>query len=224
MYLKPIAYYHCPMTSKFGIPRQSCVVNNLEGTVELISSEVGPAALDGIEGFDFIWLLWGFSSNRKNSGKDTVRPPRLGGNRTVGVFASRSPYRPNPIGLSSVRLISRDGMSLRVTGADLMDGTPIYDIKPYLPYTDSHLEAKAGFTDLNGWKKLSVSIPEELERKLREKKGDDSTEILKELLSQDPRPGYQNDKERIYGMAYGDMDVRFKVDGDVLNITEIIGL
>ncbi len=224
MYLKPVAYYHCPMTSKFGIPRQSCVVKNLEGTVELISSEVGQAALDGIEGFDFIWLLWGFSSNRKNSGKDTVRPPRLGGNRTVGVFASRSPYRPNPIGLSSVRLLSREGMSLRVTGADLMDGTPIYDIKPYLPYTDSHPDAKAGFTDLNGWKKLSVSIPEGLERMLREKKGEDAAEILKELLSQDPRPRYQNDKERIYGMAYGDIDVRFKVDGDVLNITEIIGL
>lgn len=219
MELKPIAFYHCPLTSKFGIPRQSGVVPELEGTVTL--SGCGPEALRGIEGFEYLWLLWGFSANRPGRTKCSVRPPRLGGNKSVGVFASRSPYRPNPIGLSSVKLVAVEGDTLRVTGADLMDGTPVYDIKPYLPYADSHPGARAGFTDSSLWRRLEVIIPEEIEAALKQAAGPGSALAVKNLLAEDPRPGYQDDPERIYGMEYGGMDIRFSVGDGTLKVVEI---
>ena len=219
MEIEPIAIYHCPLSSKFGIPRQSGVVPELEGTVTLCGR--GPEALRGIEGFDYLWLLWGFSANRPGRAGDTVRPPRLGGNKAVGVFASRSPYRPNPIGLSSVKLVAVEGCTLRVRGADLMDGTPIYDIKPYLPYADSHPGARAGFTDASSWKRLEVVIPEALEAVLERNAGPGAAKTVAGLLAEDPRPSYQDDPERTYGMEFGGMDIRFRVAEGVLSVTEV---
>lgn len=217
--MKQVATFHSPFGSKFGVPRQAGVVADVRGSIVFTKDYRTDDAIRGMEDFDYIWLIWGFSANKHEARGVTVRPPRLGGNRQMGVFATRSPFRPNPIGLSSVRIDHidhdcPDAPVIHVLGADLMDGTPIYDIKPYIPYTDAHPEARGGFTDAMQWQPLEVCIPAEFEPHV-------STELRK-ILAQDPRPHYHNDPMRIYGMAYNGKDIRFKVDGNTLTIVEII--
>ncbi|MBQ0074836.1 MAG: tRNA (N6-threonylcarbamoyladenosine(37)-N6)-methyltransferase TrmO [Prevotella sp.] len=222
--MKQIATFHSPFQTKFGIPRQAGVVQTLSGTIVFEKDYRSIDAIRGMEDFDYLWLIWCFSANSHSAKGVTVRPPRLGGNKQLGVFATRSPFRPNPIGLSSVR-IERidydcpDAPVIHVLGADLMDGTPIYDIKPYIPYTDSHPEARGGFTDSVSWQPLNVEIPEQISTLLT-REGID-IETLREVLSQDPRPQYHNDADRVYGMPYGAHDIRFKVNDDTLTVIEI---
>ena len=206
--MNPIAIFHSPFPTKFGIPRQAGVVSEIPGTIIFEKPFRTPDAIRGLEGFDFIWIIW--QSSATNS-SPTVRPPRLGGNTRVGVFASRSPQRPNPIGLSSVRIShidydAPDGPVIHVLGADIMDGTPILDIKPYIPYTDSHPEARGGFTDTTDWHPLKVV-------------GTDDP-VLKQILEQDPRPHYHDDPDRIYGMQYNGKDTHFKVKDKTLFIID----
>ena len=223
MQLRPIAYIHNSYREKFGIPRQS-------GLADIVSEIVFEKefrdvnAVRGLEDFSHIWLLWGFSDNREpegNSFRPTVRPPRLGGNERVGVFATRSPFRPNPIGLSSVRLesikMTDDGPVLVVRGADLMDGTPIYDIKPYLRDFDSHSDARSGFADDRQYNTLEVVFPQELLELIPVQ----DREPLVQALGQDPRPHYQDDPERVYGMLFGDRNILFMVSGGTLTVTGI---
>lgn len=219
MTIEPIAIFRSPFATKFGIPRQSGLVDELKGTIVFMPKYSDRNALRGMEDFDYLWLIWGFSANKEHGQKfsPTVRPPRLGGNERIGVFASRSPFRPNGLALSSVRILSIHDDSIVVSGADLMDGTPIYDIKPYLPYVDSHPEARGGFTDRRIWNKLQVSIPDHLRNLLP----DGEAKELEGVLALDPRPQYQDDKERIYGMAFKGRDIRFRVDGDQLEVIEI---
>lgn len=231
--ISPVAYFHSPFSSKFGIPRQSGVVEELEGRIVLTPEFRRTEALKEIDGFEFLWLIWGFSAN-EGRWQMTVRPPRLGGNRSVGVFASRSPFRPNGLGLSSVRLdrIDReapDAPVLIVKGADLMDGTPIYDIKPYVRYSDSHPEARSGYTDNAGWREARVSFPDELKERfisLAEEFGtENASSVLKALtgiLAQRPVPQYQSAPGRIYGMPFMGCDVRFRIDGDEVTVTDIV--
>lgn len=219
--MKPVAYFRSPFGSKFGIPRQAGVVADVRGSIVLDKEYRTADAVRGMEEFDYLWLIWGFSANKHCAKGVTVRPPRLGGNKQMGVFATRSPFRPNPIGLSSVRIDHidygcPDAPVIHVLGADLMDGTPIYDIKPYIPYTDAHPEARGGFTDTTEWQPLEVVVPEELRPNVPE-------QLLK-ILAQDPRPHYHNDPTRIYGMPFDGKDVRFRVDGKVLTIVEIISI
>lgn len=208
----PIARFHSPFTSKFGIPKQSGLAAGLHGTLVFEPAYRQADALRGIEGFDYLWLIWQFNANPHRSGSLLVRPPVLGGNQKVGVFASRSPFRPNPIGLSSV-LLERvewdtpQGPVLHVLGADLMDGTPIYDIKPYVPYADCHPDARSGFTDLSKIQRLKVVIPDEVARQFTP----DKLRTLKEVLSLDPRPAYQRSSEKTYGMPFDGKDVKFRV-------------
>lgn len=219
--LEVIAHIHTDFPAKFGIPRQSGLADT-RATVLFVPKYRNPDALRGLEDFSHLWLLWGFSGNIRQEWSPTVRPPRLGGNKRVGVFASRSPFRPNPIGLSCVALEGMErregkGTLLHVRGADLMDGTPIYDIKPYLPYVDCRWEASGGFSDRVKEYELQVEIPKAwMERVPKEHR-----EILKQILSQDPRPSYQEDPHRIYGMEYAGMEVRFQVEGNVLRVCEI---
>ena len=221
MTLKPIAYIHNDYTEKFGIPRQSGLARNVSRIV--FEKEYRDAnAIRGIEGFSHIWLLWGFSETPADETfRPTVRPPRLGGSQRVGVFATRSPFSPTPIGLSSVELkqaIETDeGPVLIVIGADLMDGTPIYDIKPYLPEFDSHPEAKAGYVEDTDYKTLEVSIPDDILLRIPE----DLRLPLLQVLQQDPRPHYQDDPERVYGMKYADLEIKFKVCGTRLSVVSI---
>ena len=207
MELQPVALYHGALGSKFGIPRQSGLVPSLKGRIVFEPAFRNRDALRGLEGFDRIWLIWGFSANKPAKGEwqPTVRPPRLGGNAAVGVWASRSPYRPNPLGLSCVEIEGIDGMDLLVRGADLMDGTPIYDIKPYVAYADSFPGARSGFAAAAPEAKLEVRLPEE---------------ALTGLLALDPRPAYQEDPERVYGLPFGGKDVHFRVDGHVLTVID----
>lgn len=221
--METIAIFHSPLTSKFGIPRQSGLVEGLEGEIVFESEYRNPDYVRGLEGFDYIWLLWAFSANKKEGRSATVRPPLLGGNQSVGVFATRSPYRPNPIGLSSVRIERIDfeevrGPVIRVSGADLMDGTPIYDIKPYVEYSDCHMGVKSGFVDEREWKSLDVSFAEGVGECLPAA----DREVVAQLLSLDPRPHFHNDPERVYGMPFGKVDVRFRVEGDRLIVVEIV--
>ena len=195
----PIAHFHSPFTSKFGIPRQSGLVAGLEGEIIFTPQWRNPDIIRGLEGFDYIWLIWEFSAN-KNISTPTVRPPRLGGNKRMGVLATRSPFRPNNIGL--------------VKGADLMDGTPILDIKPYLAFTDCHPEARGGFTDNVTWNKLTVVFPDTFHALFN----NNELENLRQILELDPRPHYQHQDERIYGMNYKDQDIHFRVTGDVLEV------
>ncbi len=221
MEISPIACFRSPVGGKFGLPRQAGLASSLRGEVVLESGFASPEALRGLEGFDYIWLIWGFSLNRPDSsGHLTVRPPRLGGNTRVGVFASRSPYRPNPLGLSSVRIesIDFDRGIISVLGADLADGTPIYDIKPYVEYADSHTAVRCGFTDGNQWQRLEVIIPDSLSGEFAE----GQMEALRELLAEDPRPRYQDDPLRLYGLKFEGSDVRFKVCGNILTVVEIV--
>ena len=204
---------------KFGIPRQAGVAASLRGTIELAAPYNQPDALRGLEEFDYLWLIWGFSLN-PNTGRQgfeaTVRPPRLGGNRRIGVFASRSPFRPNGLGLSSVRIVGIDLQSCRieVAGADLADGTPIYDIKPYVEYADSHAGVRSGFVDNHRWKTLKVVFPDDIGDMF-----DDSTlKALEEILAQDPRPQFQHDPERVYGMNFSGREIKFRVRDDTLEV------
>lgn len=221
--MKIIAYIHTDFTSKFGIPRQSGLVDELEATIVFEPEYRSPDALRGIEEYSHLWLIWQFSECVDKEWTPTVRPPRLGGNKRMGVFATRSPFRPNPVGLSSVRLIGvekteKHGCILRVAGADLLDGTPIYDIKPYLPYVDSHPEASNGFALDEKDGRLDVEFPEELIKTIPHQK----QAALIAVLAQDPRPGYQNEPERVYGIEFAGFDVRFKVNGKKLTVIEII--
>lgn len=221
--MKIIAHIHTDFTSKFGIPRQSGLVDELEATIIFEPEYRNPDALRGIEEYSHLWLIWEFSECADKDWSPTVRPPRLGGNKRMGVFATRSPFRPNPVGLSSVKLIGIEktaeyGCILRVAGADMLDGTPIYDIKPYLPYVDSHPEASNGFAlgEKNG--RLTVDFADDLLEMIPQSK----QKALIEVLAQDPRPGYQNEPERVYGIEFAGFDVRFTVDGEKLKVVEVI--
>ena len=221
MIIEPVAFYHGVLPTKFGIPRQSGLAASLPGRIVLEPEYRHEEAVRGLDGFDYLWLIWEFSASRLTSHapKLTVRPPRLGGNERVGVFASRSPFRPNRLGLSCVRLervelTQREGPVIHVLGADLMDGTPIYDVKPYVPYADAHTEARGGFVDQRVWQPLEVVLPEQLAQVFT------PTELqaLRELLAQDPRPQYQDDATRVYGMTFAGREVRFRVAGGVVQV------
>lgn len=217
--MKPIAHIHTDFPAKFGIPRQSGLVSSLSGVIVFTPEFRNPEALRGLEAYSHLWLIWQFSQAVRSGFSPTVRPPRLGGNRRMGVFATRSPFRPNPIGLSSValekiELQSPNGPLVYVLGADLMDNTPIYDIKPYLPFTDSHPNARAGFAEKTQAHALSVVFPEELLLKVPETKRCALTEILR----QDPRPSYQTDPHRVYGFCFAGLEIKFTVCGDVLTV------
>ena len=219
-----IARIRSDFSTKFGIPRQSGLVEELEAAVVFEPEYRNPDALRGLEGFSHLWLIWEFSQAKRESWSPTVRPPRLGGNRRLGVFATRSPFRPNPIGLSCVRLLGVDlhtpeGPVIRVAGADLMDGTPIYDIKPYLPYADCRPQAVGGFASVPKAASLKVDCPAELLVRVPEHK----RAALLGVLAQDPRPQYQDDPERVYGMSFGGLEVRFRVAGELLTVCEIEG-
>ena len=222
IFIEPIGYVENDYKEKFGIPRQSGLSESVISRVIFEDEYKDQNYFKDIQEFSHIWLIWYFSDVNKKNIKPTVRPPKLGGNRRVGVFASRSPFRPNRIGISCVKLIKVDfgykRITLYVTGADLMNGTPIIDVKPYLPYTDSRPDATNGFAldDINGL--LDIKCNDELLMKIPF----DMVDGLFETLKHDPRPSYQNDSERIYGMTYGDMQVKFKVDGKELTITDII--
>ena len=220
MNIEPIAIFHSPFTSKFGIPRQSGIISELHGSIELVGNYQQPESLRGLEDYDYLWLVWGFSENVQAEKHATVRPPILGGNERRGVWATRSPFRPNNLGLSSVKIASVDCENCRieVLGADLMDGTPIYDIKPYLPYVDSHAEARGGITDSHQWQQLQVTIPEEVCQQLSAADKD----VLEKALALDPRPHYHDDAEREYGMPFRTWDVRFRVVGNMLQVLEIV--
>lgn len=220
--MKVVARIHNDYKSKFGIPRQSGLVDSVQSAIVFEPEYRDENAVRGLSDYSHIWLLWEFSESVGRQWSPTVRPPRLGGNVRVGVFATRAPFRANPIGLSSVKLdrieITEEGPVLYVDGADLLDGTPIYDIKPYLPHIDCHPEATAGFAGAVKEHSLDVEIPEDLKDKIPA--GQQQTII--DILKQDPRPGYQNDEERIYGMTYGQCEIKFKVRGNELSVTDII--
>ncbi|MBR4144291.1 MAG: tRNA (N6-threonylcarbamoyladenosine(37)-N6)-methyltransferase TrmO [Lachnospiraceae bacterium] len=225
MRITPIAHIRTDFPEKFGIPRQPGVVEELKGRIVFEPEYRNPDMIRGLEEFSHIWLIWEFSKNLEDDGSSkfspTVRPPRLGGNKRIGVFATRSPFRPNPIGLSVVKIekISEDkgiGPVIHVLGADMVDGTPIYDIKPYIPYADSIPGAKGGFTDDMEYKTLKV------EWKWDNNDIPKNTKIsLEKILSNDPRPHYQNDPDRVYGMSYAGYEVKFKVTGEVLTVLSV---
>lgn len=220
--IKPIAHIENDFSSKFGIPRQSGLLDKMESVIVFEPEFRVSEALRGIDEYSHLWLIWQFSESVRDGFRPTVRPPRLGGNKRVGVFATRSPFRPNSLGLSSVRLLglreTKDrGTVLVVSGADLMNGTPVFDIKPYVKYSDSHPDAKCSFADRFSGYALKVSIPQsELDKLPKEKQ-----ETLKELLTNDPRPSYQHDPERIYTLDYAGFSVSFRVDGEELEVVEI---
>lgn len=223
MHITPIAYFRSPFVSKFGIPRQSGIIESLEGEVVFCQPYDNADAVRGIDGFTHLWLIWGFSENIRAKNDETqadvhltVRPPRLGGNERIGVFASRSPFRPNGLGLSCVRLKEIGKGRLVVCGADLMDGTPIYDIKPYVPYADCMKEATGGYTD-NAWRRLDVSFPQQL----RTSMSDADVRTIIAALQQDPRPHYHNDDTRIYGMPYRNKDIKFCVKGNTVEVISV---
>ena len=241
MDIQPIAHFESPLTSKFGIPRQSGLVDELTGRIVFEKPFRQSEAVRGMEDFDYLWLIWEFSGIHKAQSSKlkaqssklkvqsskfkvqslTVRPPRLGGNRRMGVFATRSPFRPNPLGLSCVRLdrVEEDpqlGPVIYVRGADLMDGTPIFDIKPYVVYADARPEARSGFVDQTDWEPLEVIIPEEVAAAIPA----EHLAALRAILSQDPRPAFHDDPERVYGMPFLHLDIRFKVSGRVLTVVD----
>ena len=220
--MKTIARIHTDFPTKFGIPRQSGIIDSLQGRIVFEPEYRNAEAVRGLEEFSHIWILWEFSEAVRDEWSPTVRPPRLGGNVRKGVFATRSPFRPNPIGLSSVKLESVEidpklGPVLHVSGADLMDGTPIYDIKPYIAYTDSHPDAVSGFASKPAEYLLEVDFPEALLQKVPECQ----RESLIAVLQHDPRPQYHDDPKRVYGMAFGGMEVKFKVEEGLLTVVGI---
>jgi tRNA-Thr(GGU) m(6)t(6)A37 methyltransferase TsaA len=241
MTIEPIAFFHSPMTSKFGIPRQSGLADALPGQIIFEPPFRHPDAVRGLDDFDYLWLIWEFSANASPAKKSldanqihndgmvdgrpslTVRPPRLGGNTRIGVFASRSPFRPNRLGLScvyinKVELTTSKGPVIHVRGADLMDGTPIYDIKPYVAYADSHPDARSGFVDTTQWQMLDVVIPDTLAMHFTP----EELTGLRQVLAQDPRPPYHDDDNRVYGMPFVGRDVRFRVADGVLSVVEVV--
>ena len=230
MEIKPIAYIRTAFAEKFGVPRQSGLAKNLIGKIVFEKEFRNPDALRGLEGFSHIWLIWEFSANRTKTTAEqnkewqpTVRPPRLGGNEQMGVFATRSPFRPNPLGLSCVKVASIDlygpeGPTITVTGADLMDGTPIYDIKPYIRYADARPEAVCGYVENLQERRLKVVLPSEYADRVEDKS---IIPALVETLGLDPRPSYHNDPDREYGMTFSGYNVRFSVNGDVLEVKGI---
>ena len=220
--IQVIARMHSDFATKFGIPRQSGLVEELRSTIVFEPEFRNPDALRGIEDFSHLWIIWQFSAAVRQGWSPTVRPPRLGGNTRMGVFATRSPFRPNNLGLSSVKLLGVEqtekyGTVLYVGGTDLMDGTPIFDIKPYIAYGDSHPDARGGFTDTAGEFLLEVDFPADLLKILPE----DKQEAAIGVLSHDPRPSYQRKPDRIYGLTFAGFDIRFKVAEDVLTVTEV---
>ena len=220
--IEPIARIKSDFPSKFGIPRQSGLVSQLQATIVFEPKYRNPDALRGMEDFSHLWLIWQFSENVRTVWSPTVRPPRLGGNTRLGVFATRSPFRPNNLGLSCVKLIGLEhteeyGTVIHVAGADLMDGTPIFDVKPYVPYSDAHPDALGGFTDSTPRQTLQVVVDPQLLQKLPESKQQAAIGVL----AQDPRPSYQNDPERIYGLPFAGFDIRFRVQDDTLTVIEI---
>ncbi len=218
MNIEPIAYFHSPLTSKFGVPRQAGIVRELRGQIVFEPKYRNQEALRGLEDFDYLWIIWGFSENVEVEKHATVRPPLLGGNERRGVWATRSPFRPNNLGLSSVRIERIEDGVIHVLGADLMDGTPIYDIKPYLEYVDSHTGVRSGFVDKQQWQELDVVIPATVSCRL----SPDELSALRAVLAQDPRPQYHDDPQRVYGMPFAGCDVRFRVEGTTLTVEEII--
>lgn len=223
--IEPIAKMHSDFSSKFGIPRQSGLVLELRATIIFEPEYRNSDALRGIEDFSHLWLIWQFSENVRSKWSPTVRPPRLGGNERIGVFATRSPFRPNNLGLSCVELLSVEytkehGTILHVAGADLMDGTPIFDIKPYVPYSDCKPNASGGFTDIVSRTILNVDFPEHLLHSLPADKQD----AVIGVLAQDPRPSYQSDPDRIYGLPFAGYDIRFRVCEETVYVIEIIKL
>lgn len=224
MEIQPVAHFRSPFTSKFGIPKQSGLVEALQGQIIFMPEYRTPDALRGLEGFDYIWLIWGFSANKHSANSVVVRPPVLGGNEKRGVFATRSPFRPNPLGLSSVRIErieweTPQGPVIHVKGADLMDETPIYDIKPYVEYADCHANIRNGFVDNHPIERLRVEFPEQLFSLFDA----ETMETLRKILELDPRPHYQQDAGKMYGMPYGGYDIRFQVSDDgVLRVREAV--
>ena len=223
MEIRPIAVIRTEFSEKFGIPRQSGLASGLRGRIVFNEEYRNPRSLRGLEDFSHLWLIWEFSANRNGDWHAEVRPPRLGGNRYMGVFATRSPFRPNPLGLSCVEIdhIESDtpeGPVIYVKGADLMDGTPIYDIKPYIRYADSRPDALCGYVDNLSESALKVNISDSLAEEWR---GRIDLDALIQVLTLDPRPSYQNDPDRIYGMSYCGCNVRFRVIGDVLEVIDI---
>ena len=223
--IQVIARMRSDFPSKFGIPRQSGLVEQLRSTIVFEPGFRNPDTLRGIEGFSHLWLIWQFSEAVRSQWSPTVRPPRLGGNTRMGVFATRSPFRPNSLGLSSVKLLGVEqtaeyGTVLHVGGADLMDGTPIFDIKPYIPYGDCHPDARGGFTDTADNYLLEVIFPQHLLEQLPA----DKREAAIAVLSHDPRPSYQHSPERIYGLPFAGFDIRFTVAEQVLTVNEVIQL
>ena len=229
MEIKPIAFFRSPFTSKFGIPRQSGIAEEVEGKIVFTKPYDSIDAVRGLEGFSHLWIIWEFSANRRK-GKDegeendakernslTVRPPRLGGNERVGVFASRSPFRPNALGLSCVRIKKVEPGTVTVLGADLLDGTPIYDIKPYIAYTDCHGDARCGFTDSRQWNTVDVVFPPSLKTPF----SDSEVRSIVSALEQDPRPHYHHDADRIYAMPFKGYDIRFRIDNGTATVTEV---
>ena len=219
--MQPIAYIETCFPSKFGIPRQAGIVDT-PGRIIFDPPYRVREAVRGLEGFDYIWIIWQFSQAGRDDWSPTVRPPRLGGNERMGVFATRSPFRPNPIGLSSVRLVKVEmneqlGPVLHVSGADLMDGTPIYDIKPYLPYADSHPDARSGFATQPSDLLLDVLCPSDLLERLPA----DLRQPLLDVLAHDPRPQYQHDPDRVYGMTFSGYDIHFRADDTQITVVDI---
>ena len=218
--MKIIARIRNPYDGKFGVPRQSGLVEQVVSTIVFEPEYRAAEALRGIEEFSHLWLIWAFDRTEREEWSPTVRPPRLGGNRRIGVFATRSPYRPNAIGLSCVKLLGvekgNDGTVLKVAGADLMSGTPIYDIKPYLPYTDCRPEATGGFTDRTEKRTVQVEIPPEIAGQMDE----EELEALRAVLREDPRPAYQDDPQRVYGFEFGGKHIEFRVRDGVLKVLE----
>ena len=220
--MKVIARIHSDFSSKFGVPRQSGLVDDLEATVVFEPEYRNADALRGMEGFSHLWLVWVFDKAARSTWSPTVRPPRLGGNERMGVFATRSPFRPNPIALSCVRLAGVEhtkeyGTVLRIRGADLMDGTPILDIKPYIPYADCHPDAMGGFAAAPAGETLEVVIPQEILEKIPESR----REALRGVLAQDPRPHYHDDPARVYGFGFAGLEVKFSVDGGILTVVDV---
>ena len=222
MEIRQIGHMVSDFSEKFGIPRQSGLVEELESLVVFEPEWRDENALRGLEGFSHVWLIWEFSQARREGWSPTVRPPRLGGNQRMGVFATRSPFRPNPLGLSCVRLLGVEkhpsyGTVLRVGGADLLDGTPIYDVKPYLPQADCHPEALGGFAESTPWHGLEVEMPPELLAKVPT----DKRRALLAVLAQDLRPSYQADPTRVYGMSFASLQIKFQVQDGILKVVDV---
>lgn len=228
MTITPIAHFRSAFPTKFGVPRQSGIIDELKGRIVFEPTYRNADALRGLEGFDYLWLVWEFSANKTREERGatawqpTVRPPLLGGNTQMGVFATRSPYRPNSLGLSSVRidrieLTEKEGPVIHVLGADLMDGTPIYDIKPYVTYADCHPGARSGFVDEHHWQELTVEFPEHLKAFI----SSESLPALIRVLALDPRPQYQDNPDKVYGMPYEGYDILFRVANGMLIVVGV---